>query len=289
VGRLDLAGAGLAAAGFGALTYGMVEGANHGFGDVWWAFVVSAASLVSFVAVERRVEEPMLPFDLFRRRNFAFANLETLLVYGSLGGMSFFFTIYLQFLGFSPLAAGLANVPGSVLMILLASRFGRLADEHGPRLFLTGGAFLIGVGLVLFAFMESRSDFWSFGLAGLAVFSLGLAALVAPITATALSSAPERFSGIASGVNSTVSRLGNLLVVAVLGFVVLLVFKASGGHHGVPLARGQTDPELRAASVDAFRAAMLVAAGLAFGGAVIGALGISDSEAREARLAAEGD
>jgi EmrB/QacA subfamily drug resistance transporter len=282
VGRLDVPGAALAAAGFGLLTYGMVQGAAHGFGGVWWAFAAAGGALAAFFVVERRVAEPMLPFTLFRRRNFAFANLETFLVYGALGGMFFFFTIYLQFLGFSPAEAGLANVPGSVVMILLASRFGKLADEHGPRLYLVVGPVLVGCGMVLFSFMRAKTDFWLFGVPGLLVFALGLAMVVAPITSTALSSAPERFSGIASGFNQTVSRLGNLLTVAVLGLVVLLVYQASGGGHGVPLARGQHDLQLRSASMDAFRVAMLVSAGLALTGAAIAALGISNADAREA-------
>lgn len=288
VGRLDLPGAALAALGFGMLTYGIVEGADRGFGAVWWAFPVAVVALAAFGAVERRVAEPMLPFALFRRRNFAFANLETLLVYGAIGGLFFFFTIYLQFLGFSPLEAGLANVPGSVVMILLAARFGRLADEHGPRVLLTLGPFLIGCGLVLFSFMAERDDFWRFGVAGLGLFSLGLSMVVAPITATALSSAPARFGGIASGLNQTASRLGNLLAVAAIGFVVLLVFHANGGtREAAPLAQGQHDPQLRSASVDAFRAAMLVAAGLAFAGAAVGAAGISNGERRLAENLAD--
>ncbi len=285
VGRLDLPGAALAAIGFGALTYGMVEGADRGFERYWWAFVASGVALAGFTVVERRVREPMLPFDLFRRRNLAFANLETLLVYAALGGFFFYFTIYLQFLGFSPAAAGLANVPGSVVMILLASRFGRLADEHGPRLFLTVGPLVMGVGMLLFSFVGSRTDFWWYGVPGLGAFALGLSAVVAPITSTALSSAPERFSGIASGLNQTVARLGNLLAVAVIGFVVLVVFHANGGGLGVPLARGQHDPQLRSASVDAFRVAMLVAAGLALAGGAVAGLGISNRDAK--RVAAE--
>jgi MFS family permease len=287
VGRLDLPGAATSAAGFGLLTYGMVEGAAHGFGGVWWAFAGAVVALAAFVVVERRVAEPMLPFALFRRRNFAFANLETFLVYGALGGMFFFFTIYLQFLGFSPAEAGLANVPGSLVMILLASRFGKLADERGPRMLLIVGPVLVGCGMVLFAFMRSKDDFWRFGVAGLLVFSLGLSMLVAPITSTALSSAPERYSGIASGFNQTVSRLGNLLAVAGLGLVVLLVYQANGGSHGVPLARGQHDLHLRSASMDAFRAAMLVSAGLALAGAVVAALGISNADATGAPEGAE--
>jgi EmrB/QacA subfamily drug resistance transporter len=281
VGRLDIPGAALAALGFGMLTYGLVEGANHSFGSVWWAFPIAVLALAAFGAVERRVAEPMLPFALFRDRNFAFANLETLLVYGALGGLFFFFTIYLQFLGFSPLAAGLANVPGSVVMILLAAPFGRYADKHGPRVLLTIGPLLIGASLVLFSFMSERADFWRFGAPGLGLFALGLSMMVAPITSTALSSAPGRFAGIASGVNQTAARIGNLLAVATIGLVVLLVFHANGGaRSATPLARGQHDPKLRSASEEAFRAAMLVAAGLAFAGAAVGAAGISNRESQ---------
>jgi len=279
VGRLDLPGAGLAALAFGMVTYGVVDGAANGFGNAWWAFVVAAAALAAFVVVERRVEEPMLPFSLFRIRNFAVANLETFLVYGALGGVFFFFTIYLQFLGFSPLAAGLANVPGSVVMILLSARFGKLSDEHGPKLFLTVGPLLIAGGMVLFSLMRSKDDFWREGVPGLVVFSLGLSMLVAPITSTALASAPGRFSGIASGLNQTFSRLGNLLAVAVLGLVVLLVYQANGGDHGQPIALDQHDPVLRSASMDAFRVAMLVSAGLALAGALVAAFGISNRDA----------
>ena len=280
IGRLDLSGAALAALAFGTLTYGMVDGASHGFGGVWWSFVVAGASLAAFVAVERRTAEPMLPFSLFRRRNFAFSNLETFFVYGALGGYFFFFTIYLQFLGFSPAAAGLASVPGSVVMILLSSRFGALADKHGPRVLLVVGPTLVAAGMVLFSFMRSRTEFWIYGVPGLLVFAFGLSMVVAPITSTALGSAPGRFSGIASGFNQTVSRLGNLLAVAVLGLVVLLVYQANGGDRGVPIARGQHDHALRSASMDGFRVAMLVTAGLALVGAVVAALGISNEDAR---------
>ncbi|PWU19445.1 MAG: MFS transporter [Candidatus Rokuibacteriota bacterium] len=284
VGRLDLPGAALAAAGFATLTFGIVDGANHGFGDSWWAFVIAVVCLVAFVVVEHRSEEPLLPLSLFRSRNFTASNVETLLVYGSLGGMSFFLTIYLQFLGFSPLGAGLASIPAGLVLILLSTRLGRFADEHGPRLPLTLGPLLLGGGMLLFVLVKQRSDFWTFGVAGLTLFALGLAAVVAPITATALSSAPQELSGIASGVNVTLSRLGNLLAVAVAGLVVLLVFQANGGSgKAVPLARGQHDPGLRSASVDAFHAAMLLTAGLALAGAAVAAVGVSNEEAKRAK------
>ncbi len=281
VGRLDLPGAVLAALGLGTLTYALVEGADDGFGRYWWLFGIAVAAIVAFAVVERRSREPMLPLSLFRVRNFAAANLETFLVYAALGGVLVYLVVYLQFLGFSPFEAALAELPISVVLIGLAARFGTLADRRGPRLFLTAGPLLIGAGVLLFAAMDSRSDFWIFGLPGLLIFSLGLAMLVAPITATALSSAPEQYAGIASGINSTLSRVGNLLAVALVGIAIALVFDASGGSaDAVPLATGQSDPELRDASIDGFRVGMALVAAFAFAGAAVAAFRISDREAK---------
>jgi MFS family permease len=223
----------------------------------------------------------MLPFELFRRRNFAVANLQTFLVYGALYGFFVYFTIYLQFLGFTPFEAGLINIPASLVMILLAARFGALADRQGPRLYLTLGPVALGAGTLLFLLVTERSDFWIAGGLSIALTSLGLAMLVAPITATALKSAPERYAGVASGVNSTVSRLGSLIAVAIIGLVISLVFHAQVPREdAVPLAKDQRGSALREASKDGFRAGMLLAAGLAFLGAGVAAIGISNREAR---------
>jgi EmrB/QacA subfamily drug resistance transporter len=281
VGRLDLPGAALAAVAFGTLTYALVEGTDQGFAGVWWAFAIAALSLAAFVWVELHADEPMLPFELFRRRNFAFANLETFVVYGALYGQLVYVQLYLQFLGFSPFEASLILIPGSLIMIALASRFGSLADRHGPRLYLTLGPFLVGVGILLILPVAERSDFWLAGTASVIVFSLGIAMLVAPITAAALKSAPSEYAGIASGVNSTVSRLGNLIAIALIGLVISLVFHGQvSDEDAVPLEKDQRGAELRDASIDGFRAGMLLAAGLAFLGAGVAAVGISDREAR---------
>jgi len=281
IGRLDLPGAVLAAVGFGALTYGLVEGADHGFSDVWWAFVVAGGALAAFAIVETRVAEPMLPFAIFRVRNFAMANLETFFAYGALYGFVVYAaSIFPQFLGLSPLVTGLISVPSAAALVFFAARFGTLADQHGPRLFLALGPALIGVGCLLMLTVSDRQDFWIFGIAAVAVYSLGLCMLVAPITATALKAAPTEFAGIASGVNSTASRLGSLVSIAVIGLVVALVYD-SQVDSGVPLAKEQAGEALRAASVDGFRAGMLVAAGLAFAAALVGVLGISNREVTE--------
>jgi EmrB/QacA subfamily drug resistance transporter len=276
--KFDIPGAVLAAAGFGLLTYAMVEGSDKGFSGYWWAFAGGAAALVVFVFVERRVAEPMLPFALFRRGNFAAANAETFVTYAAIYGYLVFFTLYLQTLGFSPFEAGVISTPSSVILVLFATRFGTLADKHGPRLYLTIGPALVGAGALLSMGMDEQSDLWTFGIASLLVFSFGLAVLVAPITATALKSAPTEFAGIASGVNSTLSRLGSLTAVSVIGLVISLVFASSTDSTEDPLSIDQAGAALMG-SIDGYRAGMLVTGALALAGALIGAFAISNQEA----------
>jgi EmrB/QacA subfamily drug resistance transporter len=279
IGRLDVPGAVLAAVGFGFLTYGTVEVAKRGIADVWWAFVLAGAALTAFAVVERRVKEPMLPFALFRRRNLAAANVETFLAYAALYGFLVYFTLFMQTIGFSPFETGLITTPTTLVMIALAARFGALADKHGPRLFLATGPALIALAILLTFPITSRDDFWVPGISSLVVFSLGLALMVAPITAAALKSAPTELAGIASGVNATVSRLGSLTAVAVIGLVVALTFDGrTDAADAEPLTKDQSGDVL-AASVSGYRAGMLVAVGLALGAAVVGALWISNREA----------
>jgi EmrB/QacA subfamily drug resistance transporter len=280
VGRMDGVGAVLAAVGFGGLTYALVEGAERGVQDVWWAAALAVAALAAFLLWELRAREPLLPLDLFRRRNFAASNADTLLTYAALGAVIVFLPVYLQFLGFSPFEAGLALTPISIVLILLSTWFGAFADRHGPRLNLSVGPALVGVGILLLLPLDEQSDFWTWGIAGLLVFSFGLAMLVAPVTNTAIASAPEALAGIASGVNQTVARVGNLLAVAVVGLVIAVVFDARIDAPGPePLAPNQPASEARDASVAAWRAGGLVAAALAFAGAAVGGASISNAEA----------
>ncbi|MFQ5426347.1 MAG: hypothetical protein ACE5EV_04630, partial [Gaiellales bacterium] len=135
---------------------------------------------------------------------------------------------------------------------------------------------------VAFAWFDEKADLWTSGIVGLGLFSVGLAAVVAPITATALSAAPTELAGIASGVNQTLSRVGNVMAVAVLGVVVALIFDgAVDAAGGIPFEIGQDDPNGRQASIDAFRAVLIVAAGLLVVGSLVSALGISNQQALE--------
>src|SRR6478735_5343379 len=241
---------------FGALTYGLIEGAQVGFASVLWAFGLSLAGLALFVVSERRGANPILPLELLRTRVFVAANVYTLLVYAALGGSSFYLALYLQSgaAGYSPSRASLVFVPISLVMFVLAARFGRLADRDGPRRYLTAAPLVMSLGFVLLMFVTSTNPLRP--LPGVLVLALGLAMLVAPITATALKAAPDEFAGIAAGVNTTVSRLGGLIATPVLGVVITLVFAATATHHNIdPFAKHLT-PDQRDATITAFRASI---------------------------------
>ena len=254
------------------LTFGLVQGQESGYPRVAWALALGAAALIAFPVVERRRCSPMLPLELFARRSFAAANLETFLVYGALGGLVFFFILFLQFIGFSAFEAGLINLPVSVIIIALSPTLGRRADARGPRALLTLGPVLMAAGMAFLLGVSDRSDFWVFGPPGLVLFALGLAHVVAPITSTALASAPARLSGVAAGVNQTVSRVGNLVAVALAGVVVALVFEhVTGDPSAVPFQLDDTAETLRDGSTAAFRAAIGVCIAFAFAFALAGA------------------
>ena len=283
--RLDPAGIVLGAVGVGALVWALVEGPESGFGSpgVVTAFAVAAVALGAFVFVESRVEEPMMPLSLFRIRELSVANLATFFVYGALGSAIFFVVLFAQsVLGYSAIEAGVVVAPISLILWALATRFGRAADRIGPRLFLIGGPLLIALGLVLLGRLEAGASYWVEVFPALVIFSVGLSATVPPITATALKPAPEGLTGIASGINTTVSRLGQLIAVAAIGAVVALVYDAAGN----PFELGERSAADLSEAADAFQAAMWFAAGLAAAGALVSVIGLPRRIRSEAPLPA---
>lgn len=261
-GRLDLAGAGLVTVGLVGLTYGLIAGAEAGWGSpkVVGSLLVGAAALAAFVGVERRIAEPMLPLSLFSSRLFTATNVVTFLVYGALGGGLFLLPIELQTVaGYSPLQAGVALLPVTAMMLLLSSRFGALAARIGPRKPMTVGPLLVAAGMALLVRAGDGGSYLADVLPAALVLGLGLAVTVAPLTTTVLAAAPAERAGIASAVNNDIARAAGLLAVAVL-----------------PAAVGLTGESYRRATTfDAgFRSAMLLAAGLAALGGLVSAAAV---------------
>jgi EmrB/QacA subfamily drug resistance transporter len=304
-GRLDFPGALLAAVALSGSVFAVTEEPAHG----WSILVVGsiAAGILgatAFVAHEARARAPMLPLSLFRERNFTIGNLATFTAYLGLGGVIFLLPVFLQEVsGYTPVQAGLALLPVTSLLIVLSRRFGALADRIGSRVPIGLGALIAAGGLLLLGRVDQRADYVSEVLPALLVFGLGLAMLVAPLTATVLGAVEEDHAGVAAAVNTTLSRVAQLFAVAVLGAVVSLAFAsrvdatlgrtALGPASRGAISRAKRQPLgspslvrvppgervlLRAtfeeASVHAFRVADAIAAALVAGGGLIALAGI---------------
>jgi EmrB/QacA subfamily drug resistance transporter len=226
---IDWAGIALSAIGLGGPTFALIEQPSRGWDDplVWVPMVVGVLSFGLFVLREATARHPMLPLGLFRIRNFWVTNLTTFSTYAGLIGGLFFVGLYLQqVVGYSPLEAGLATTPISILMFFLSPRFGRIASGTGPRMPMTAGPIVGGIGLLLMMRIGPETSYLLDVLPGLLIFGVGLSATVAPLTATVLDSVDEHRVGIASGVNNGVSRVAGLLAIAVLGAVISASFGA---------------------------------------------------------------
>jgi EmrB/QacA subfamily drug resistance transporter len=221
--RIDWGGAALAALGLAGVSFGLIEQPVLGWSDpaVMGALFGGLASLGTFVWFEARSRAPMLPLELFGHRNFAVTNAQTFAMYGGIGLLGFFVTIYLQQVaGYSALKSGVTGLVPTAVMFLLSARMGRLADRYGARWFLVAGPILVACGFGLMQRYGTSVSLFGDVLPALLVFSLGLALTVSPLTATVLADASESEAGIASAVNNAIARTAGLVSVAAVGAIV---------------------------------------------------------------------
>ncbi len=278
------------------------------------ALAIGFVLFASFIVYERRARTPMLPLELFSRRNFTVANAQTFAMYGGIALWGFFATIYLQQVaGYSALKAGATGLIPTIMMFLLSRRMGRLADRYGPRFFLTVGPFTVALGFLLMVRFGTSVSILTDVLPALLVFSLGLSLTVAPLTATVLGDVEESEAGIASAVNNAIARTAGLIAVAAVGAVVSAHYAAlldqglgnrlpPGSHAAVTEAKrrtfgvikpGAVPPSQRAfaahvaasSSEDAFHLAVEIGAGLllvaGFGGFALRTERQTDVEAQD--------
>ena len=253
-GQLDWRGALLAALALGGTTYALIEGADGVSAGVVLAGAVGLAAVVAFLLAERHATNPMLPLGVFASAQFRAANVVTFVVYAAIGGFFFLFVSFLQIsLGYSPVAAGAASLPVTVLTFLFSARSGMLAQRIGPRIPLAVGSLAMAAGLLLLTRLEPGDSYLAGVLPAVTIFGLGLTLVAAPVTATVLVAAGERHAGVASGVNNAVARVANLLSVAVLP--VIAGITGDGFYDPVEMTEG-------------FHIAMVACAALAAIGAV---------------------
>jgi EmrB/QacA subfamily drug resistance transporter len=216
---LDLPGAALAALGLAGVTYAVTEGQGGRFGS---ASVVALGlggmlALAGFIIRERLTTHPMVPLELFSKLQFSAANLVTFLVYAALSAALFLLPLELQqAAGYSALGAGVAVIPMTLIMLALSARMGRLAARIGPRLPMTLGPLVAGLGLLLLLRVGPAAGYAADVLPAVAVFGLGMAITVAPLTSAVLAAGGDEHAGVSSAVNNDVARVAGLLAVAVV-------------------------------------------------------------------------
>ena len=254
--RLDLPGLATSALGLFALTYGLIEANANGWSSprIVAAFAIAGMSLGGFVLLERHQRVPMLDLALFRSATYVGANLVVLLAALAMFGVFFFITLYMQnVLGYSAVEAGAAFLPMTVLIILVAPLAGRLTDRTGSRALMTGGMMLVGLQLLLFARVDAASTFWTL-LPCLLIGGLGMALTMTPATAAAMRAVPASKAGVGSAVLNAFRQVGGSIGIALIGAIMAA---QADGRRSV------------AAFLDGLHVALLVAAGIAFLGAVV--------------------
>jgi EmrB/QacA subfamily drug resistance transporter len=263
---VDLPGAALCALGLAAIVLALIEEPHHRWSPAIVGLLsVGVVALIAFIRRERIISAPMLELGLFACRNFSAGNGQTLLVYGGMNVLFFFLMLFLQeVVGYTPLQSGLASAPTTFVVFLLAQRFGVLADRHGPRALLTAGPVLSAIGILLLAQVGLHPDYVTDLLPGLLVFSIGLAMMVAPMTAIVLADADDSDAGGASAINNAIAKLAGLIGISAVGMAI-----AGALGHG-----GGFTPDM--ASVHAFRHAALICGSLVAAGGVVGALAVVD-------------
>ena len=251
--RFDWLGAAVVAIAVGGLAYGTIRGQQREWHDTsaFVALALGAIGTISLAPLMLKRKHPLIPPSLFRSRNFTVTNISTLVIYGALYVTFFNLGLFAQgTLGYNPPAAGIMGIPGTLLLVLFSSRFGKLSARYGPRLFMAVGPAIMAVGVFLYTRIPATSHPWVFGtspgqrilppvsyvtdfLPGLLVFGAGLCVMVAPLTTAVMTSVPEHNSGVASAINNAISRVGPQLAGALI-FVAIASSFYSGLAQRVP-------------------------------------------------------
>lgn len=237
--RIDFLGVALAGLSVGGIVFALVQGPVAGWTSPGVLTAASAGVVLvpAFLLWERRAVSPVMPFGMFANRNLAVANLVTLFVYAGLYGSFFYVALYVQSsLGASATVAGGLFVPTTIMLFFLSPYAGRLNDRYGPRWLMCFGPLTAAAGLVIMG-LTGPGQLLTVLVPGIIVFGLGLGFTVTPVTATAIGSAEQRYSGIASGFNNAVSRVAGLVAIALMGAIVVQLW-----HAGLATARTDAPP-----------------------------------------------
>lgn len=232
--RIDWTGQTVLTAGLFLLVLGLLRGNDDGWGSAVIVAELSAAVilLVAFVAIERRVKEPMLPMGLFRVPAFAGAQISAFAISASLFAIYLYATLYLQHvLGLSAIEAGLVYVPATILNAVASGATANMADRVSARAMVSGGLALVSLGMLMMLPAGVDSS-WTVLLPGLLVSMVGVGMFNPSVIAVALGSVSEDQSGLAAGVNDTARQAGIAVGVAALGAMIPTAALSTGDFAG---------------------------------------------------------
>ncbi len=257
--RLDFVGVGLATAGLLGVVFGLIEGQRYDWGTVWAGItipeIIAAGVLIlaAFLLVQwrRQDREPLLPFAVFKDRNFTLMSLVLLAMGFAILGVFLPMTLYFQsVLGLSAFDAGLAIAPQPLAMILLSGGAAALAARYAKYI-LMAGLTLFAVGVAYIAWTaQVTSNRWSF-VPGLVVAGAGMAGIWTPVFSLATRDLQPRLAGVASGVVNTIQEMGGVIGTAAIG-ALLQNQLATDLHNRAVSYSAQLPSQARAPFVDGF-------------------------------------
>lgn len=307
--RIDYAGVAALTIGLAALILALIEANAWGWGSprIIGLFVLSAVALVSFLAIERREQAPIVDLKLFTGRNFVGANAVALLVSFGMMALFFFMTLYLQnILGFSALEAGIRFLPTTLMIVIFAPLSGRLTDRIGPRWPIVGGLLTAALALFLLTGVTPDSGYGAI-VPSFVLMGIGLAMTMSPMTTAAMNAVSRAKSGVASGILSMNRMIGGSLGIALIGAIFQTVSRgeldsiladdgfsagertqlAAGISSGAPPEQlpaslsnaeiGSVTNAFHDAFISGFTVSMAVMGAFVLAGAVIAYFSISDS------------
>ncbi|MBS1863513.1 MAG: MFS transporter [Actinobacteria bacterium] len=247
-GPVDWPGVATFSAALFTLVLALVRGNDEGWGSplIVGLFAAAGVLMAAFLAIESRRAAPMLPLGLFRRPAFTGVQVAAFAVSASIFALFLYVTLYLQnYLGYSPLQAGIRYLPITIVSFFFAPLAGALLSRIPARLMLGGSLATIGVGLLLMTGIEA-GDGWTAMLGGLVVVGAGVGFLNPVVADVALSVVPKERSGMAAGINDTFRQVGVAVGVAVWGaiFIGRGATKVSEVAAGTPAASGDHPRQL---------------------------------------------
>lgn len=263
--HLDAAGATTITLSLLTAVYAIVNGGTVGWGSLQTLGLlgISIALLVTFIRIELRSKQPLVPMSMFRNRTIALANMIGVLWAAGMFAWFFIAALYLQLvLGYGPLAVGLAFLPSNLIMAAFSLGLSaRMVNRFGIQKPLAIGLTFAGIGLILFSFAPVNGGFVAHVLPGMLLLGLGAGMAFNPVLLAAMSEAKPEDAGLASGIVNTSFMMGGALGLAVLASIAAARTVAAGGvAGGLP------------ALVAGYHLAFLVGGMFALTGALLGGL-----------------